>query len=1078
MDVLETYKLFKIYVALLLVIAMPLIVISPSADAKNVVYNKIILHSNTKLESYYQVTFQEKGLPSKTFWYVNLSSGQSFSSTQSTISFDLANGSYHYKILLSKAHVYALNVTYYPSPSNGLLHVNGSSVIIFILFHPKIGNFNEYFIKVYSQNFTLPDFNPKSNRNYISVNVEKEAPIFSRHNPFHHAGYFYINTSNMLVFYNIETKKVIPLHKFQLLYESPQNFNRGYENYYQNINGSIEYIYITGTLHPHNLTEYIEAYNLYNHSFVLFNTGIKLSSWNNYFDNDLIDNEGWSLFVQGGPGIAYFQNIYTGKTVKYKGVSTFGMPQGNSPFYVPSMDTVAESYALGGETYFDFLYFNTTTYKVSSKIIVFSDPGANYDANNLPGYFDLLPNGTVLMWTYSALEGEGYGTKYVINSFYIYKDISKDVGAMNKIVVGIADSELTSNNMQISTSHMITQGGFFDNPDRQALYVNFFNQSLFYSVNNPYLNYLITHIKRHTNDEFEDATYTGYAESIGSSLQFGINLNSTNETMLLYWIPQNTTEFLKNYYVAIKEQGLPNKAKWYMNLSDGESYSTTNNTMKLIENNGTYAYYIASDNKNYYGIDKVFIVNGSNLSINVVFVKKVFYKIYVNEQGLPNGTKWYMNLSNGESYSSNHSTITLIELNGTYSYITVCANKMYHSKGGVFIVNGSSIVLNILFTKEMYNVSLKEHGLPLGTEWVVNLSNGEKYSSTNNTISLIEVNGTYRYSLTCVNQTYYGINGTFIVQGYNKIVNVLFVKRMVYKITVKEQGLPKGTRWYVNISKDSYSSIGSTIVLTKFNGTYRYTVGSANKVYHSKGGIFTVNGSAITIRINFTKVVYKVIVKEQGLPNGTRWYVNLSDNDSYFSDNSTIILMEANGTYGYNIGSANKVYHSKGGIFTVNGSAITIRINFTKVVYKVIVKEQGLPNGTRWYMNLSDNEIYSTNSTTIVLFESNGTYWYIAESANKSYDISDYSYMINENENVFIVNGKSLYIQINFIKEYNSQNNTGQNNNTNQNISGNSLSNDYDVNMQIYLLIGIIISISAIDAVLAIQRLPYYKNKK
>ena len=1000
MGILETYKFIKIYVVLLLVITMPLIVISQSTsvNAKNAVHHKIIMHSNAKLESYYQITFQEKGLPSKVLWYVNLSSGQSFSSTQNAISFDMANGSYHYKIPPSKAHVYGINVTYYPYPSTGLLNISGSNVIIYILFHPKVGNFNEYFIKVNSQNFTLPDFNPNFNRKYISVNTEKEAPIFSRHNPFHAAGYFYINTSNMLVFYNIETKKVIPLHKFQLLYESPQNFNRGYENYYQNINGSIQYIYITGTLYPHNLIEYIEAYNLYNHSFVLFNTSVKLSSWNNYFDNDIINNQGWSLFVQGGPGIAIFQNIYTGKTIQYKGVSTFGMPQGNSPFYVPSMDTVAESYAVNGMTYFDFLYFNTTTYKVSSKIIVFNDPGANYDANNLPGYFDLLPNGTVLMWAYSALEGEGYGTKYVINSFYIYKNISKDVGAINKIVVGIADSELTSNNMQISTSHLITQGGFFNNPERQALYVNFFNQSLFYSANNPYLNYLITHIKRHTNDEFEDATYTGYAESIGSSIQFGVSNNTNNETMLLYYMPQNTTEFLKNYYIAIKEQGLPNGTRWYMNLSDGESYSTTNNSLILIENNGTYSYYLKSENNSYYGSNNVFIVNGSNVSITVRFVKKIFYKIYINEQGLPNGTKWYMNLSDSESYSSNNNTILLKEINGTYKYSVVSANKVYHSKGGEFTVNGSSMALNILFTKEMYNISIKEQGLPRGTEWEVNLSNGEKYSSFNNTIYISETNGTYRYSLLCKNPTYYGINGSFMVNGYNEIVSVLFVKRMVYKIFVKEQGLPNGTKWYMNLSNNSYSSTGSIIILREFNGTYKYTVGSANKVYYSKGGAFTVNGSAITIEINFTKMLYEVIAKEYGLPKGTRWYINLSN-----------------------------------------------------------------------------NETYSSNNTTIVLFESNGTYWYFVESSNKSYNAANYSYMINENENIFIVNGKTLYMQINFVKEYNPQNNTNQNNYTSQNTIG-PLSIGYP-NM-LLPLIGMAISISAIDIVLAIQRLRYYNKKQ
>ncbi|MGC8657369.1 MAG: hypothetical protein ACP5UL_06470, partial [Thermoplasmata archaeon] len=61
-----------------------------------------------------------------------------------------------------------------------------------------------------------------------------------------------------------------------------------------------------------------------------------------------------------------------------------------------------------------------------------------------------------------------------------------------------------------------------------------------------------------------------------------------------------------------------------------------------------------------------------------------------------------------------------------------------------------------------------------------------------------------------------------------------------------------------------------------------------------------------------------------------------------------------------------------------------------------------------------------------------------------------------------------------FVKEYNSQNST-QYNYTDQNINASSLGDDY-LNMQVYFLVGIIITISAIDAVLAVQRLWYHKK--
>ncbi len=68
----------------------------------------------------YTVTFTETGLPSGTAWYVNLTNGQTFSSTTSTISFSEPNGTYSYNIS---------NVSRYSaSPSSGSISVNGNGV--------------------------------------------------------------------------------------------------------------------------------------------------------------------------------------------------------------------------------------------------------------------------------------------------------------------------------------------------------------------------------------------------------------------------------------------------------------------------------------------------------------------------------------------------------------------------------------------------------------------------------------------------------------------------------------------------------------------------------------------------------------------------------------------------------------------------------------------------------------------------------------------------------------------------------------------------------------------------------------
>ena len=70
----------------------------------------------------YSITFTEKGLPSNTEWYVNLSNGmKSGAITGSSYTFHLTNGSYTYTIATS-------NKIYEPSPSYGSFTVKGASL--------------------------------------------------------------------------------------------------------------------------------------------------------------------------------------------------------------------------------------------------------------------------------------------------------------------------------------------------------------------------------------------------------------------------------------------------------------------------------------------------------------------------------------------------------------------------------------------------------------------------------------------------------------------------------------------------------------------------------------------------------------------------------------------------------------------------------------------------------------------------------------------------------------------------------------------------------------------------------------
>ncbi|MGC8620277.1 MAG: InlB B-repeat-containing protein, partial [Thermoplasmata archaeon] len=109
--------------------------------------------------------------------------------------------------------------------------------------------------------------------------------------------------------------------------------------------------------------------------------------------------------------------------------------------------------------------------------------------------------------------------------------------------------------------------------------------------------------------------------------------------------------FIELFQVTFIENGLPSGTPWYINLSGGQYYSSSNNAITFTEPNGTYLYTIATNNKEYYSNGGSFIVNGYNLEIGVKF-KIVNYSITFKENGLPIGTVWFITFNGTTQYSN------------------------------------------------------------------------------------------------------------------------------------------------------------------------------------------------------------------------------------------------------------------------------------------------------------------------------------------------------------------------------------------------------------------------------------------
>jgi YVTN family beta-propeller protein len=186
---------------------------------------------------------------------------------------------------------------------------------------------------------------------------------------------------------------------------------------------------------------------------------------------------------------------------------------------------------------------------------------------------------------------------------------------------------------------------------------------------------------------------------------------------------------------------------------------------------------VAFDSSNGY----VYVANYNSGTISIVSTSPQVsiknYSVTFTETGLPSGTTWYVNLTNGQSFSSTTSTISFSEPNGTYSYTIATTDKTYSPSpySSSFTVNGASVPVSIAFSKVQYTVKFTESGLPSGTTWYVNLTNGQSFSSTTSTISFSEPNGTYSYTIGSVSgYTASPSSGSLTVSGSNATKTITF----------------------------------------------------------------------------------------------------------------------------------------------------------------------------------------------------------------------------------------------------------------------------------------------------------------
>lgn len=414
------------------------------------------------------------------------------------------------------------------------------------------------------------------------------------------------------------------------------------------------------------------------------------------------------------------------------------------------------------------------------------------------------------------------------------------------------------------------------------------------------------------------------------------------------------------YQLNITDTNLVTNGTWTATLSNGLTQTTNLTYIDFMVPNGTYSFSVTSQYETYYLNTSTGSATVSGATTNVTTsTTTTEYLVTFNEMGIGNETTWYITIANMPTMSStayydmsnaslNVTSMSVFLPNGKYNYTAASQNLIYAPVNVTsnFTVASKPLNISVEYYLVTYNVTITETGLPSGTMWSLNLSNGTNYTSTSTSLTFKAPNGTYDYSLYTSASNYIAVSGNFTVSGAPLTKTVTF--DYSYVVTFTETGLPSGTSWSVTVNGTKLSTTTTSISVREINGTYSYTVSGlpGYSLTSSYSGSFTVKGAAVSISLTFKQVVYTVTFTETGLPSGTTWSLTLANGTVLTSSNTSISFTEPNGTYSYTLNTTNSNYkaNSTSGSFTVSGSAVSETVGFHSTA------KPAAPNNTLLYV--------------------------------------------------------------------------------------------------------------------------------
>lgn len=755
------------------------------------------------------MTFTESGLPAGTQWGIDFGVAVLYSTTN-TILLYYPNGTYGFAVTYVAG--YAAN------PSNGTLTISGSAVTQAITFSQA------------------PLYNVSFVESGLTSGTKWTVSLYSIYGSFGTAN---SSTTNTVTF--------VLINGSYSYYASPVT---GY-----NVTPTYGYIFVNGSNVTQKIIYYPSSVTLY--TVYLEETGYPGSVWNvslNGVNQSTLGQQyGFVWYLMPNGTYHFSVGAYTGYTA-YPASGTIQVNGANVTqpiYYYPNSVQVSNVTFTGSNMHSGFgllvEVYNSTNFSINGTIIYSNLSSSSSVSAYIPvgNYVSVVgefsnPNVVYGPNAYNISESVFFSylnitssSPVTLNTVFptLWKVTLQEVNLHNVDLWGVLAE--SANLVPLLGNQIITPS-----PNYYSIFQGYANLSLSQTTLTAYL----------PNADYEySAVVTAYNQT------GNFTVSGANTTVYIY--------FPKAFYtVTFIQTGLPLGYYWQVTINGTTEFGYSN-AINFTLPNGTYSFTVGQE----FGYvvspaSGTVTVSGSNTSQTIVFAYTQLYDVTFIMNGLPAGTQWSVTLNNssmGSTLYSSSISIVFYMPTGNYTFsVATASGYILSPSNGTVLVPNSPVYVPIQSLGYGYSVKFTETGLPSGTTWFVNLSNGKTLKSTASSISTELANGSYNYTVASMNSKYTANSGTFAVSGSSQSVAVNFANTapVDYNVTFSESGLPNGTSWSITLNGTTHTSTSANITFSEANGTYAYTVGNVSGYNESPAsGNLTVSGSALTKAITFSK---------------------------------------------------------------------------------------------------------------------------------------------------------------------------------------------------------------------------------